>query len=155
MRFLLSCSNQQADDLAVILHEFGLRPDSGGVGLHHGGNGVIRDIEFLEGMQVSLLTERRSRAPYGLNGGGEGRVGVNTWLKQSDGVVRRKVNLGGKASIKVTAGDRLVLHTPGGGAWGAGERRNEAGAVKTKSGHAWEPRGSLAEKASAEAAFGA
>lgn len=139
----------------MILHEFGIRPDSGGIGAHYGGNGVIRDIEFLESMQVSLLTERRSRAPYGMSGGGEGKVGVNTWLKQTDGVVRRKVNLGGKASVRVAAGDRLVLHTPGGGGWGAGDRRNvPAGAKAVKPGHAWEPRGSLAEKASAEAAFG-
>lgn len=91
-----------------------------------------------------------------MSGGGEGKVGVNTWLKQSDGVVRRKVNLGGKASVRVAAGDRLVLHTPGGGGWGPGERRNLRDGGKTvKAGHAWEPRGSLAEKASAEAAFGA
>jgi 5-oxoprolinase (ATP-hydrolysing) len=141
---------------AVILREFGLRPDSGGVGAHHGGNGVIRDIEFLESMQVSLLTERRSRAPYGMSGGGEGKTGVNTWLKQTHGVVKRKVNLGGKASVRVAAGDRLVLHTPGGGGWGVGDRRNVVQTDKVaKPGHVWEPRGSLAEKASAEAAFGA
>lgn len=139
---------------AVILHEFGLREGSGGLGQHNGGDGVVRDIEFLEGMQVSLLTERRSRAPYGLRGGGEGKVGVNTWIKQSNGVTRRRVNLGGKASIRVTPGDRLLLQTPGGGGWGSvGQRVSCRPAVI--SGATWEPRGSLAEKASAEAAFGA
>lgn len=115
---------------------------------------MVRDIEFLEEMQVSLLTERRSRAPYGLRGGGEGKVGINTWIKQSSDAKTRKVNLGGKASIRVTAGDRLVLQTPGGGGWGAmGDRPRNARAAGELP--AWEPRGSLAQKAAAEAAFGA
>lgn len=41
----------------VMIHQFGLRPESGGTGKWHGGDGVIRTIEFLEPMQVSILSE--------------------------------------------------------------------------------------------------
>ena len=51
----------------VILHQFGYRPNSGGDGAYVGGNGVVREMEFLEPITVSLLTERRARAPYGEN----------------------------------------------------------------------------------------
>lgn len=53
----------------VRLHKFTLRKDSGGKGKHSGGNGVIREIEFLEELNVSLLTERRVFSPFGLLGG--------------------------------------------------------------------------------------
>lgn len=138
----------------VILREFSYRPDSGGKGKYSGGNGVIRDMQFLEPIQISLLTERRSRAPYGLAGGEPARMGTNTWIKQTTGGQTRKVNLGGKASVHLAAGDRLVLNTPGGGGWGT--------PTSEVNGHGdsgykpqWEARGSLAEKSMAEAAFGA
>lgn len=148
---------------AVILREFGYRKGSGGSGQYCGGDGVIRDLEFLEPIQISLLTERRSRAPYGLKGGSPASMGINTWIKlppptgdasQTPGKAR-KINLGGKASVYMSAGDRLVLQTPGGGGWGKIENRklSQSNGVHKSSG--WEPRGSLAEKASAEAAFGA
>lgn len=135
----------------MILRQFGYRPDSGGQGQHHGGNGVIREMEFLEPIQVSLLTERRSRAPYGLEGGGEGKMGINTWIKQYEKGLRR-VNLGGKAAVKMAAGDRLVINSPGGGGWGQLHHRKEVMAAHKAE---WAARGSLAEKAAAEAAFGA
>ena len=150
----------KSDMIAVILRQFGYRPNSGGLGQHNGGNGVIRDTEFLEPIQVSLLTERRSRAPYGLYGGGEGSTGKNIWVKQADlpdgqgGVTKgtRNINLGGKAAVHFKAGDRLIINTPGGGGWGQVEHRKEMQrAYKAE----WAARGSLAEKASAEAAFGA
>ena len=55
----------------VILHQFGYRPESGGEGQYVGGNGVVREMEFLEPITVSLLTERRARAPYGESGHSE------------------------------------------------------------------------------------
>lgn len=102
----------------VILRRFGLRAGSGGKGARPGGDGVVREVEFRVPMTASILSERRAFAPYGMAGGGEGKRGLNTWV-QKDGEVR--VNVGGKGSVKVNAGDRFVVETPGGGAWGAGE----------------------------------
>ncbi len=99
----------------VRLHEFSIRHGSGGVGQHPGGAGIIRRIEFLRPLRVSLLTERRGEfAPYGLNGGEPGQRGRNT-LTAADGTV---TNLGGKASRMVAAGDTLTIETPGGGGYG-------------------------------------
>lgn len=102
----------------VILRRFGLRAGSGGQGARPGGDGVVREVEFRVPMTASILSERRAFAPYGMAGGGEGIRGLNTWV-QKEGEVR--VNVGGKGSVKVGAGDRFVVETPGGGAWGAEE----------------------------------
>ncbi|WFD28832.1 5-oxoprolinase (ATP-hydrolyzing) [Malassezia nana] len=117
----------------VYLRQFGIRDGSGGDGLFRGGDGVIRDIEFLEpGIQVSILSERRVFHPYGLQGGEEAQCGLNLWVKQrreedgdmtepnQDGIVTpRVINMGGKATARFGAGDRIVIHTPGGGGYGA------------------------------------
>lgn len=89
---------------------YGLRRDSGGAGQHRGGDGIVREYEFLAPAQVSLLTERRIGAPWGLGGGESGVVGRNTL---------NGVALPGKCELEVTAGDRLRIETPGGGGWGA------------------------------------
>ncbi|KAL2285839.1 hypothetical protein FJTKL_07551 [Diaporthe vaccinii] len=98
----------------VVLHRFCLRTGSGGPGVHRGGEGVIRDVGFRVPMSASILSERRSFAPYGMEGGGEGGRGRNTWVKGNG----QRINIGGKNSIKVDAGDRLVVETPGGGGYG-------------------------------------
>ncbi|KAH7029893.1 hydantoinase [Microdochium trichocladiopsis] len=101
----------------VLLHEFSIRPESGGTGARPGGNGIVRDIEFtVPGVQVSILSERRARAPKGAAGGGDGAPGRNLWVRKADGLV---VNMGGKATATFACGDRIVIQTPGGGAWGA------------------------------------
>ena len=100
----------------VILRQFALREGSGGVGKWRGGEGVIRDIEFLRPTQVSMLSERRSRHPRGLMGGGPGAMGYNTVTYAADG---RRVNIGGKNSLWLQSGDRLSVVTPGGGAYGS------------------------------------
>lgn len=99
----------------VILHEFGLREGSGGKGQHNGGEGIIRDIEFTQPVQCSILSERRVFQPYGLQGGGPGSCGRNVWIKKETG---REIYLGGKNTVTMKAGDRLRILTPGGGAWG-------------------------------------
>lgn len=66
----------------VVLREFSLRSNSGGRGEYHGGEGVVRDIEFRIPVQVSILSERRVFHPYGLQGGGEGACGVNLWVRR-------------------------------------------------------------------------
>ncbi|RIB11070.1 Hydantoinase B/oxoprolinase-domain-containing protein [Gigaspora rosea] len=106
-------------DHAVVLREFSLRKGSGGKGLHRGGDGVIRDLEFREPLQVSLLTERRVFHPYGLRGGKDGAKGLNLWIRKGNVKGRDRVlNLGSKNSFKVGTGDRVVICTPGGGGWG-------------------------------------
>lgn len=104
----------------VLLHEFSIRPDSGGAGLHRGGDGCIRDIEFRRPMQVSILSERRVIPPYGMAGGSEGKRGVNLWIRKDpeDGTTRT-ISLGGKATTFMNAGDRIIVMTPGGGGYGA------------------------------------
>jgi N-methylhydantoinase B len=86
-----------------------IRRGSGGRGLNRGGEGLIREYEFLEEAQLSLLTERRRFAPWGLCGGGEGEVGQN-WLNGE--------KIPAKAELAVRPGDRLTIETPGGGGWG-------------------------------------
>lgn len=98
-----------------ILHEFSLREGSGGNGYHRGGDGVIRDIEFRVPVQLSILSERRASAPYGMNGGRSGMKGQNLWIRAKDGL---SISLGGKNTVMVEAGDRIVVKTPGGGGYG-------------------------------------
>ena len=90
-----------------------LRAGSGGRGRHRGGEGVVREIEFLVRGQATLLTERRRTRPYGLCGGGEGQAGHNLLIRR--GKARA---LPGKVQIGLDRGDRVRILTPGGGGWG-------------------------------------
>ena len=91
-----------------------LRRDSGGDGLHRGGEGLEREIEFLEEAELSLIGERRRHQPWGLNGGGPGATGED-WLLRPGSAPQR---LPGKVTLSVQPGDRLLVRTPGGGGWG-------------------------------------
>lgn len=97
-----------------ILRKFALRSGSGGRGRHNGGEGVIREIEFLRPVQCSIISERRVHHPYGMDGGEEGACGLNLWVTKGN----RVVNMGGKGSIPMKTGDRVVIMTPGGGGYG-------------------------------------
>ena len=99
----------------VLLREFSIRQGSGGDGQFRGGDGLVRELEFLEPLQVAILSERRSHSPFGMRGGLPGQRGRNL-LQRKGGPL---LNLGGKNEIRVQAGDRLRLETPGGGGWGA------------------------------------
>ncbi len=102
----------------VRLHEFSIRRGSGGNGQYHGGDGIVRRIEFLRPVRVSLLMERRGPyAPYGLHGGESGALGRNTLQKINGDIT----DLGGKASLDVAAGELLTIESPGGGGWGNGK----------------------------------
>ncbi len=94
---------------------YALRTGSGGVGEYPGGEGIEREIEFLEAATVSLMGERRRNAPWGLAGGEPGACGED-WLIRVDGTRQR---LPGKTTFDVQPGDRLLVLTPGGGGWGA------------------------------------
>ncbi|KAJ2807030.1 hypothetical protein H4R20_001451 [Coemansia guatemalensis] len=105
----------------IILHQFSLRKDTGGAGMHSGGDGCIRDIEFLEAMSVSLLTERRVFSPPGLDGGGNGACGVNLWKRHRPEDPKGELqvlNLGAKNTVFVHPGDHIVIMSPGGGGYG-------------------------------------
>ena len=137
----------------VLLREFSLRQGSAGKGMHRGGEGVVRDIEFRIPVQVSILSERRVYHPYGMEGGGEAACGLNIWArkvnrknidKNSDskklaqdsssmtaGIQDiseknaadedeeyRFINLGAKNTASMQPGERIIIHTPGGGGWG-------------------------------------
>lgn len=99
----------------VRLHQFAIRQGSGGAGLHRGGDGIVREIEFLQPLTVSLLTQRRGQfSPFGLDGGHDGARGENR-LVRADGSVER---LPGACQLAGGPHDRLILETPGGGGWG-------------------------------------
>ena len=97
----------------VRLLEFGIRKNSGGKGKFQGGDGIIRKIQFLEPLQVTLLGQHRKYAPYGLNGGEDGKCGEHTLL--SDHVASK---LPGICSFEVQNNDILIIETPGGGGFG-------------------------------------
>ena len=90
-----------------------IRSGSGGAGRHRGGDGIIREFEFLIPADVTILADRRSRGPYGLAGGGAGAPGKNTLLKG-----KRAISIPGKARFEVEAGDVLRIESPGGGGYG-------------------------------------
>ncbi|MCH8314145.1 MAG: hydantoinase B/oxoprolinase family protein, partial [Nitrospinae bacterium] len=98
----------------VLLREFSIRRGSGGAGLFHGGDGLIREIEFLKPLNVAILSERRVYPPYGMEGGEPGALGQNLFLKK-DG---SKIDLGGKNEVHAQPGDRIRILTPGGGGYG-------------------------------------
>lgn len=99
----------------VRLWQFKIRTRSGGAGLHPGGDGLIRQIEFLRPLTLSLLTSRRgTHRPWGLAGGGPGAAGRNLLL-DTDGQPRE---LPASVTLDVRAGQSLRIETPGGGGWG-------------------------------------
>jgi len=97
----------------VRVARYSVRPRSGGSGMHRGGDGIVREIEALAGMQATILSERRRLRPYGLRGGGDGHAGQNQLIR-----ARQIDTLPGKATCLLAAGDRLRIMTPGGGGWG-------------------------------------
>ncbi len=98
----------------VRLLQFSIRPNSGGNGRWRGGDGVIRHFKFLKDLSISILSQRRRRAPFGLAGGEAGNVGENTRVL-TDGT---RMPLEGNASYHAEAGEELIICTPGGGGWG-------------------------------------
>jgi len=99
--------------LPVRIRQYGLRQGSGGTGAAPGGEGLVREYEMLTETSVTLLTDRRRLAPYGVFGGGPGGVGRNTLIR--DG---KEIALPGKVQMNLHAGDRLRVETPGGGGYG-------------------------------------
>lgn len=94
---------------------YAVRRGSGGGGRHPGGDGVIREIELLVPAQVTLLSERRRLAPYGLKGGEPGRRGRNLLIAAP---ANRVTALPSKVTLDARRGDRIRIETPGGAGWG-------------------------------------
>ncbi len=112
------------------IKQYGVRPGSGGSGLYHGGHGLVREFLFQETTTVSMLSERRHVAPWGLAGGGPGERGMNL-LMRTDGEVEV---LPGKFSILCQAGESLRVSTPGGGGWGQSVKTRSTGTSPKEAG---------------------
>jgi 5-oxoprolinase (ATP-hydrolysing) len=93
----------------VRLLELSLRRGSGGAGAFRGGDGLCRELEFLKPLRLSVISERRSHAPFGLGGGGPGLPGKNFLNGREQP---------GSFDCLVETGDRLRVETPGGGGYG-------------------------------------
>jgi len=100
----------------VRVDSFSIRENSGGDGAFPGGNGIVREVTFLENMKVTLLTSHRHTDPYGLAGGGPGARGRNA-VRRIDG---RIDELAGNDETDMAPGDTFIMETPGGGGYGVG-----------------------------------
>jgi 5-oxoprolinase (ATP-hydrolysing) len=98
----------------VLITEFSIRHNTGGNGIWKGGNGIVREILFLEEMELGILSERRSRKPFGIAGGKKAKPGINLLIRKDQTVI----NIGGKNQVKVFPGDKVRIMTPGGGGYG-------------------------------------
>jgi len=99
----------------VRLERFEIRKASGGKGKWKGGEGVIRELFIKEDLEINILSQHRKEKPYGLKGGLPGKVGKQFILLR-DG---KRKPLKGMDGVSVSAGDRLIIETPGGGGYGA------------------------------------
>jgi N-methylhydantoinase B/oxoprolinase/acetone carboxylase alpha subunit len=104
-------------DLPIRIVQYGIRRGSGGAGQFPGGDGLVREYEFLADATVTVLSERRKRPPYGAGGGEPGAVGRNILIRDGAETV-----LPGKVRLEVKPGDRLRIETPGGGGYGRSVR---------------------------------
>ncbi len=104
------------------VRQYSLRPGSGGEGRHRGGDGIVREIEVLADAEVTLLSDRRLRGPWGLNGGADGLPGNASVLRQGGAVEK----LPGKSNVRLAKGERIRVETPGGGGWGTPNKITES-----------------------------
>ena len=103
----------------VRVENYALRAGSGGVGEYRGGDGIIRVFRLLTTAEVTMLSERRETAPYGLQGGTTGKIGKNTLIRST-----QKISLGGKFSLVARPNDIFQIETPGGGGHGKPDELN-------------------------------
>jgi N-methylhydantoinase B len=96
------------------VREYSLRPRSAGAGKYRGGDGIVREIEVLTDCEVTLLSDRRTRGPWGLAGGECGTPGKASVIRHGGSVEE----MPGKFSTRLGKGERIRIETPGGGGWG-------------------------------------
>jgi N-methylhydantoinase B len=101
------------------VRSYALRDDSGGQGRFRGGHGILREIEVLTDCDVTLLADRRSTGPWGLEGGSAGAPGA-AFIKRRDGSVEK---MGGKFSARLRKFEQIRIETPGGGGWGKATKK--------------------------------
>ncbi len=114
----------------VRVRRYSLRRGSGGAGRWRGGDGIVREVEFLTDAQFAILSDRRKFAPYGLAGGAPGKRGQSIYVKSSG----QAQQLPGKCTAQARAGDSVVILTPGGGGWGTKNRTAKSEKRKRKRG---------------------
>ncbi len=114
-------TNTRITDPEILEHRypvrvlrFVVRRGSGGSGLYRGGDGLVRELLFLEPGSLSLLTQHRVVAPYGMAGGDDGACGSQRVVRAGGDVI----TLGPIDGCEIGAGDRLIIETPGGGGYG-------------------------------------
>ena len=105
-------------DFPVRVRRTSIRRGSGGRGRFRGGDGIVRELEFLTDVRCSILSDRRRIPPYGLAGGQPGKPGKNALMAGG-----KKSSLPSKTAMRVPAGGVLTIETPGGGGWGRFGRR--------------------------------
>lgn len=98
----------------IRLIRFAIRRGSGGKGKWNGGDGIVREFLFTDELELNILSQHRVEEPYGMKGGGTGKCG-RQYIVRANG---KREFLKGMDSARVHAGDRLIIETPGGGAWG-------------------------------------
>ncbi len=103
-------------DLPIRMRQYRLRTDSAGRGRWPGGEGLVREYELLAPATATVLSDRRTHAPWGAAGGAPGAMGRNTLIRAG-----RETVLPGKVELTLAPGDRLRIETPGGGGWGRGK----------------------------------
>jgi N-methylhydantoinase B len=99
------------------VRRYGLREGSAGQGTHAGGEGIVRELEFLEPAEVTIVADRRKNGPYGLEGGTPGAPGRNILIRS-----RAEQQLPGKTRFGIEPGEVLRIETPGGGGWGKNKK---------------------------------
>ncbi len=98
----------------VRLEQFTIRKNSGGKGIWNGGDGVIREITFLEPVNLSVLSQRRKSGPFGINGGENGKPGHQKVIRNNG----EEIQLDSIQNIDLETGDKFIIETPGGGGFG-------------------------------------
>lgn len=111
----------------VRLRRYGLRADSGGAGKFRGGDGLVRELEFLVDAHAGVLCERRKIGPYGLVGGAAGARGKTELISHG-----KRTSIASKGGFYVRAGDVIRIETPGGGGWGKPESNDRHAHRKRK-----------------------
>jgi N-methylhydantoinase B len=97
------------------VRRYSLRHESGGAGKYRGGDGIVREIEVLTDCEVTLLSERRTISPWGLNGGSDAASGQTNVIRNNGSVE----TMPGKFSTRLRKGERIIIESPGGGGWGS------------------------------------
>jgi N-methylhydantoinase B len=100
------------------VRRYAIRRGSGGRGRHGGGDGIVRELEMLADVELTLLAERRRHGAYGLQGGSAGKPGRDAVARG-----RKRRRIASKVNMRLVRGDCLCIETPGGGGWGTPRER--------------------------------